>query len=218
MGPLAFRDSMATIKRLTDSCFLVTTDSESVLFDPGSHTFSSGEIDLESIGDVTRVLITHEHSDHVSQEFVRWLVDRRRDLAVHSNAAVADILDGHGIAVDTQSPAGVSFEDVRHEVIPNGTAPPNRAFTIEGVFTHPGDSRQPTVSAQVLALPLMAPWGSATGAVEFARRLRPRLVVPAHDFYLSEGGRGWLRGMVKRVLDEDGIELMDLDWGEGFSI
>lgn len=209
---------MATIRRLTDSCFLVTSDSDSTLFDPGSHTYSSGELDLESIGEVTRVLITHEHSDHVNPDFVRWLLDRGSDLTVYSNGAVAGMLADHDIAVETSSPRGVSIEDVLHEVVPNGSAPPNRAFTIEEVFTHPGDSRQPTRCAPTLALPLMAPWGSATGAVEFARRLRPRLVVPAHDFYLSESGRSWLRGLVKGALSQDGIELVDLDWGESFTV
>ena len=60
---------MAQIRRLTDSCLLVTTDAGISLFDPGFHTFGSGEIDLDSIGDVTRVFISHEHRDHVDPGF-----------------------------------------------------------------------------------------------------------------------------------------------------
>ncbi len=209
---------MTTIRRLTDSCLLVTTDSDATLFDPGFHTFDRNEVDLESIGEVTRVFVTHEHGDHVKPEFVRWLIDRRSDLTVYSNAAVATLLAPHEIEVSTSVPAGVSVEDVLHEVIPNGTSPPNRAFTIDGVMTHPGDSRQPKRSAPVLALPLLVPWDSTTGAVEFARRLRPRQVVPVHDFYLSSGGRRWVSGMVRNVLSSDGIELVGLDWGDSFTV
>lgn len=209
---------MTTIQRLTDSCLLVTSDSDATLFDPGVHTFTSGEIDLNSIGDVTRVFVTHEHGDHVNPEFVAWLIDRSRDLIVYSNPAVAELLRPHEIQVEISVPEDVTVEDVPHEVIPSGAAPPNRSFTIEGVFTHPGDSRQANICAPVMALPLVAPWGSATGAVEFARRLRPNQVVPAHDFYLSAAGRHWLWGMVKGVLAQDGIELVELDWGERFSI
>ena len=208
---------MATIQRLTDSCLLVTTDQDAVLFDPGFHTYQSGEVELDSIGDVTRVMITHQHGDHVNPEFVAWIVDRGQDVEVHSNQAVAELLAKHDLDVDTGVPEGVTIEDVRHEVVPSGDAPPNRAFTIEGLLTHPGDSHQPNRSAPVLALPLMAPWGSATAAVEFARRLGPRQVVPIHDFYLSTYGRGWIRGMVKDVLAGEGIELVDLDWGDSFT-
>jgi L-ascorbate metabolism protein UlaG (beta-lactamase superfamily) len=209
---------MAKIQRLTDSCLLVTTDTDATLFDPGFHTYQSGEVDLESIGDVTRVFITHEHGDHVNPEFVRWLIDRRADVEVYSNEAVAGVLAGHDIEVHTHVPEDVTVEDVLHARIPNGATPPNRAFTISGLFTHPGDSRQPTSTAPVLALPLLVPWDSATGAVDFARRLQPQQVVAIHDFYLSSYGRGWIRGMVGDVLAGDGIEMVDAGWGDTFTV
>ena len=56
------------------------------------------------------------------------------------------------------SDAGVSFEDVTHGMTPWGSAPPNRAFTIDGVLTHPGDSYEVTATAPVLALPLLVLW------------------------------------------------------------
>lgn len=209
---------MTTIRRLTNSCLTVTTDSGTTLFDPGFFTFDSGEVDLASIGDVQRILITHEHGDHVKPEFVQWLLDRGEDVTVHSNQAVADLLAGHGIEASVDNPAGVSSEDVLHEVIPNGSQPTNRAFTIDGVLTHPGDSYQPTMTAPVLALPLLIPWGSTTRSVEFARELRPRQVVPIHDFYLSKSGREFVVGMATTVLGAAGIEVVGLDWGESYSL
>ncbi len=209
---------MATIQRLTDSCVLVTDDHDATLFDPGFHTYQSGEFDLDSLGDVTKVCITHAHGDHASPEFVSWLRDRRHDIVVYANDDVVGAFADRGVDVSTEIPAGFSVEDVLHEKIPNGEQPPNRAYTIDGLFTHPGDSRQPTTSARVLALPLLVPWDSATGAVEFARRLGPAQVVPIHDFYLSENGRSWIRGMVKNVLAPAGIELVDVDWGASFTV
>lgn len=209
---------MTKIQRLTDSCLLVTTDEHATLFDPGFHTYQSGLVDLNSIGDVSRVFITHEHGDHVNPDFVRWAIDRRSDVQVYANGAVRDLLAEHGIEVNSESPSGVSVEDVLHGRVPNGATPPNRSFTIDGLITHPGDSREPTSSAPILALPLLVPWDSATGAVEFARRLGPRQVVPIHDFYLSEMGRGWIRGLIKGVLANDDIDLVDLDWGDSFTV
>ena len=209
---------MSEIKRLTDSCLLVTSDNDATLFDPGFHPFVSGEVDLDSIGDVTRVLVTHEHGDHVHPDFVKWLIDRKKDLVVYSNQAVADLLSEHGIEVSVEVPDGVAVEDVIHEKLPNGTQPPNRSFTIEGLFTHPGDSHQPTVTAPIMALPLIAPWGSLTAAVEFARRVRPERVVMIHDFYMSETGRTRIRGMARGALVQDGIEMLDLDWGDHLTV
>ncbi len=209
---------MATIRRFTDSCLLVTTGDGTTLFDPGLYAFGNDLIDLETIGDVQRVLITHEHDDHVKPEFIRWLIDRGEDVQVFANQAVADILAGDDIEVSTDTPLGTSSEDVVHELIPTGAQPPNRSWTIDGLLTHPGDSYQPTTTAPVLALPLLAPWGTTTKSVEFARRLGPAQVVPIHDFYLSQSGRQWVTGLAKRVLAADGIEVVPLDWGESYSV
>lgn len=205
---------MSTIKRLSDSCLLVTTDDGATLFDPGFHTFTSGVIDLDTIGDIQRILITHEHGDHVSADFVKWALDRGDDVKVYGNDAVAALLEKADIEVDTSVPTGTSVEDVRHETTPAGGAPPNRAWTIAGVITHPGDSYAPTRTAPVLALGLLTPWGSATKSLQFARDLGPRQVVPVHDFYLSDQGRTWIYTMARNILAESGIEVITLDWGE----
>ena len=169
------------------------------------------------MGVESRVLITHAHPDHANPEFVRWLVDRGEDVTVYSNQAVAEFLGGHNIAVDTGAPDGVDHEDVLHGAIPNGATPPNRSFTVDGLLTHPGDSRDPASGGAVLALPLIVPWDSARGAVLFAERLAPSYVLPIHDFYLTSGGREWIRGLVGSALEPSGIEMVGLDWGESFT-
>lgn len=207
---------MSKIKRMTNSCLSVTNDAGTTLFDPGFFTFA--EFDLSTIGDVQRVLITHEHADHVKPEFVQWLIDRGSDVKVFSNQAVVDLLAEHDIAASVDDPPGVSSEDVLHEMIPTGAQPPNRSYTIAALFTHPGDSYQPTSTAPVLALPLLTPWGTTTRSVEFARHLAPQQVVPIHDFYLTEAGRSFVVGMAKKVLADDGIEVVPLDWGDSFTV
>ena len=209
---------MPTIRRLADSCLIVTSDDGATMLDPGFHSFSAEEIDLQAIGDIQRVLVTHEHGDHVSVDFVRWLLDRGEDVAVHSNQAVADLLAKYDIAVVMDTPSGVTVEDVFHEMTPMGTAPPNRSFTIDGILTHPGDSYQPTATAPVLALPLLIPWGSTVQSMEFARRLAPQQAVPIHDFYLSTSGREWITNIARTVLAQSDIELVPLDWGESFTV
>ncbi len=209
---------MAIIRRLTHSCLTVTTDDGTVLFDPDFHSFESGAIDLDSLGDIQHVLITHEHGDHVHPDFVRWLVDRGTDVTVHSNGTVVELLAGFGITATTEHPTGVTAEDVLHERLPTGAQPPNRSYTVGNLFTHPGDSFQPEHTAPVLALPFMAPWGSITQAVEFATRIGPRQVIPCHDWYLSEAGRRWVYGLAGPILAKAGVELVALDWGDTYSV
>ena len=147
---------------------LITTDDHGTLIDPGFHSFESGEVDLGSI-DVDRVLITHEHRDHVNPEFVRWLIDRRSDLTVYSNSAVAELLDGEGIDRVNRHPNRCHRRGRAPRTGAHRSTTPNRSFTIEELFTHPGDSHQPAQTAPILALPLIAPWTSTTAAVEFAK-------------------------------------------------
>lgn len=211
-------DSMTTIKRLTDSCLIVTTDDGASLFDPGFHTFETDLVDLNEIGDIQRVLITHEHGDHVSPDFLSWVIDRGDDVAIYGNQNVADLLAPKGIEVSTANPPGTSSEDVLHETTPMGDAPPNRAWTIDGVLTHPGDSYGLTRSAPMLALGLLTPWGSTTKTLEFARNLSPQQAIPVHDFYLSDGGRNWINSVAKHVLAQAGIEMVTLDWGESYTV
>ena len=86
------------------------------------------------------------------------------------------------------------------------------------MLTHPGDSYQPTSSAPVLALPLIIPWGSTTKSVAFARQLAPAYAVGVHDFYLTDAGREWVTTMVRNALATDGIEVVQLNPGDSFTV
>jgi L-ascorbate metabolism protein UlaG (beta-lactamase superfamily) len=210
---------MTTIRRLTDSCLLITSDDGVTLTDPGFFTFESGEVDLASIGQVDRVLITHEHRDHVNPGFVKWLRDRSPDVVVYANTAVAGLLAEHDIpAVTDDLPGYVTAEGALHEPLPNGSTVPNRSYTIGNVVTHPGDSYSLTKTAPVLALPLLAPWGSTTQSVAFAKRLGPRQVIPIHDFFMSPLGQEFLYGIAGGVLANAGIEFVPLKWNESYSV
>lgn len=209
---------MATIRRLADSCMTVSTDSGTTLIDPGFLTFDDQYFDRSTIGDVQRVVVTHEHADHVKPEFVAWLVDRGSDVQVYGNQNVADLLGQSDIDVTTDRPDGTDFEDVLHGMIPNGAQPPNRSWTIDGLMTHPGDSHEPTMTAPILALPCIVPWGSMTASIAFAKRLAPRQVIPIHDFYLSDLGKQFVSNMATGVLAQADIEVVPLEWGENYTV
>jgi len=208
---------MTTIRRLTHSCLIVTGDDGTVLLDPDVFTWTRGVVDLDSVGDVQRVLITHEHADHMHPEFITWLRDRGTDVTVHANARVQELLAAQDIEVTTADPAGTTSEDVLHGTLPNGQQPPNRAFTYAGV-THTGDSFEISACGDVLFLPLMVPWGAARSGVELVERLGPKQVIPAHDFYLSDGGRAFIYEIVGGAIAAAGTEFVPLAYGDGYTV
>lgn len=208
---------MTTIRRLTHSCLLVSTEDGTVLMDPDSFTWTSGVVDLETIGDVQKILITHEHADHMHPGFIKWVRDRGADVTIHSNERVQELLAAEDIEVLTTNPDGVTTEDNLHGVLPNGAQPPNRAFTYGGVTTL-GDSFDVDSCGGVLFLPLFVPWGASRHAVELAERLAPKQVIPAHDFYLSDGGRRFIYDFIGGVISDAGAEFIPLAYGESYTV
>jgi L-ascorbate metabolism protein UlaG (beta-lactamase superfamily) len=208
---------MPTIRRLTHSCLLVTAEAGTVLVDPDVFTWTSGVVDLDSIGDVQSVLITHEHRDHMHPEFIKWLRDRGSDVTVHANARVQGLLAAEDIETTTADPVGVTSEDNLHGTLPNGQKPPNRAFTYGGI-THTGDSFDLSACGDVLFLPLMVPWGAARTGVELVERLTPKQVIPAHDFYLSDSGRDFVYDIVGAAIAAAGVEFVPLGYGDSYTI
>jgi L-ascorbate metabolism protein UlaG (beta-lactamase superfamily) len=209
---------MLSIRRLSHSSLVITTNSAVTLVDPGQHTFEERPVDLDTIGDITAVVITHAHQDHVDPRFVQWLKDRYREATVHGNQQVADLLGPLGIDVVQTDPVDVTSEDLEHEITPLGPGPANRCYTFGDAITHPGDTYKLTKSAPVLTMALMAPWGSTAQSVECIKAVRPNYVIPVHDSYLSENGRRSIGGIASRAVKDHGIELVELGWGETFQI
>ncbi len=47
------------------SCLVVEEGEEKILFDPGIFSFNEGLVQPETFRDVTTVILTHQHPDHV---------------------------------------------------------------------------------------------------------------------------------------------------------
>ncbi len=211
---------MATliIQKLADSCVRVDVGDHGALIDPGFYTWEQDALDLTSMPAPDRLLITHNHPDHLSIEFVQAVVTEYPEIVIETNKEVADQLADAGIGAITESADWTAQFTAPHEPIPIGSQPHNVGFVVGGVFAHPGDSYSFDAAPPALALPLLAPWGSTTEAVAVAIRLKPQYVVPIHDWYLKERGKGWLYGMAERALAEEGITLLALDDFEAVSV
>jgi len=172
------------------ACLLVQTGSARLLIDPG--TFSSG---FELLPELTAVLITHQHIDHLDVQRLPALLAANPDAALVADTASAQQLAERGITARAVQPGerlefgGTVVQTVggEHAVIhPDIPNIPNIGYLVDGTLLHPGDSfHVPDDRVDVLALPTGAPWLKAAEAVDYLRAVSPRLAVPIHEAVLA---------------------------------
>jgi L-ascorbate metabolism protein UlaG (beta-lactamase superfamily) len=196
-----------TITKLVHACLLIETAGRRTLVDPGSFTWQDNRFHLGLVEGVDRILITHEHPDHVSVDLVREALERSNDAAVETTASLRTILAEHSIEATTE---GTPQFAAPHERIPIGPGPANVGFHVAGAVSHPGDSHSFAETMPILAMPFAAPWGSVTSGADRTRLVRPRYVIPIHDWFVSEPGRDFLYRIAGMALDPEGIELVHL--------
>ena len=199
-----------TIQKLADSCVRVEIGGHSALVDPGFYAWEQNELDLTSMPAPDRLLVTHNHTDHLAIDFVQALVAAYPAMVIETNEEVAAVLGEAEISATTESTSWTGQFTAPHQPTPMGSQPQNVGFVVGDVFAHAGDSFTFDAAPAVLALPLLPPWGSTTEAVEIAKRLKPQYIVPTHDWHLAERGKRWLYGMTKKVLAEEDITVLPL--------
>jgi len=197
-----------TITKLVHACLLVEVGGRRILIDPGGFSWDDERFDASMVEGVDRILITHEHGDHVSFDFLRAALERSNGAEIETTLSLQAILAEQGIdAVVEGTPQFVS----PHERIPMGPGPQNTGFHVEYVLSHPGDSHSFNETMPILAMPFAAPWGSLTNGADRARLVKPKYVVPIHDWFLSNPGRAFMYRLAEMALAQDGIELVVID-------
>ncbi len=197
----------ATLTKLAHACLLVETNGKRILLDPGIFTAQDERFDVGMVDGVDRILITHEHADHVNVELVRSILERSNDAEIETTPSLQAILSDQDVDAVTE---GTPQFAAPHERIPIGPGPENTGFHVEGILSHPGDSHSFVETMPILAMPFAAPWGSLVGGVDRTRLVGPRYVIPIHDYFLSEGGREFMYGLATAGFANDDIELIHL--------
>jgi len=196
-----------TITKLVHACLLVEANGTRTLIDPGLFSWNDERLNLSMVEGIDTILITHEHTDHVSIEFVKGVLERSDDATVETTPALSAILSSEGI----ETVSGVAERFVApHERIPIGPGPQNTGFHVEGVVSHPGDSHSFVETMPILAMPFIAPWGSLTAATDRVRLTRPRYVIPIHDWFLSSEGAAFMYRLAEMGLADDEVDLIHL--------
>lgn len=207
------------ITKFEHSCLLVETPGHVALFDPG---FMSEEaLIVDNLSALDDIFITHEHGDHISIPLVKRLVSKFPAVRITATPAVVEQLQVEGIEAHAEAPEGVVFFDSPHEAIkPFFDAPPPQEIGIHYLDTlsHPGDSHSFHETKGILALPVQAPWGSTVRAVEVALELKPKHVLPIHDWHWRDEARQQMYERMEELFKEKGITFHKLETGQPVEI
>ncbi|MGI8772047.1 MAG: MBL fold metallo-hydrolase [Acidobacteriaceae bacterium] len=180
------------ISKYIHSCLLVEEGRDKLLFDPGKFSFVEKRVSPEQFLDLTAIIVTHGHPDHLEWDALTQIVARNPAAVVLTNAEVeaqmaAKQMTASIFETGTRAVGGfeVTAMDAPHAWILGSQPPQNTAYLLNGAFLNPGDSFDESLFARagtrVLALPVMAPWATELQAAAFAAQMKPRQIVPLHD-------------------------------------
>lgn len=204
------------LTHLGHACLLVEIAGQRILIDPG--TFTPG---FEELRELSAVVITHQHPDHLDPERVPELLRANSDALVLCDPGSVEVLSGLG--VDPRAHQGSTevggvvltpvgeLHALIHDDIP---VIPNVGVVVraegEPSLFHPGDSLDGEPGeVDVVAFPLNAPWQRSREMTGFLRRLNPAIAVPIHDGLLNPTGRTLYLGQADQLGGAD-TEIRDL--------
>lgn len=204
------------ITKFVHSCLLVEMPepvNRTVLFDPG--IFSS--IDPDKLEFLDDIVITHEHPDHCNIELIRTLVDKFPGVRIKTPSTLVPKLEG--VSVTTDAVEGIELFDAKHEGHGPFLKPPeNIGVHYLGKLTFPGDSHSFMETKEILALPVAAPWGSTDRAVQLALQLKPKHILPIHDWHWRDEVRLDMYERLEQLFREYNITFHKLTDGESLVI
>ncbi len=177
------------ITKFGHACLHVVDADAGILIDPGSF---SGP--FEQLTDLTAILITHQHVDHVAPERLRQVLAGNPGARLYADPDTVAVLAQQGVGatavatgdvIDVGTP--VETWVVNHAVI-YGDLPgiSNACYLVGGRLFHPGDSfTRPERPVDILAVPVSAPWMAVKEAIDYLYAIAPSVAVPIHEKVLA---------------------------------
>ncbi|MEK7569295.1 MAG: MBL fold metallo-hydrolase [Patescibacteria group bacterium] len=206
------------VKKIGHCCFVAEPkEGVRIMTDPGDFTKGA-----EREENITAILITHEHGDHLHIETLKKVLESSPKALVITNTAVGKLLDQAGIThqvvekgqeKEISGVAICSFGNLHAEIYESMGRVQNTGYMIDSLC-YPGDAfEDPGHPVEILALPVAGPWMRMKDALLYAQALKPRISFPVHDAFIQE----WASFIWKwpgNVLPPLGIEFKKLELGK----
>ncbi len=204
------------ITKLGHCCLLIEVKGKRILTDPGSYTIEAHS----KLENLDYILFTHEHPDHYHLESLNIILEKNPQVLIFSNNSVSDLLNeanikhtkinnGEKIMLGEIEVEGIGEKHAQmHNSIPQSS---NMGFYIDGRLWYPGDAfTELNKSIEILALPVSGPWMKISEAIDYALKLKPKIVFPVHD-----GIRfGSAHTLPAKILPQNGIEFIAMIEGD----
>jgi hypothetical protein len=205
------------ITKYVHSCLLVESNDKVVIFDPGSMSYP--EFDMSVLNKLDHIFITHIHGDHCHVPFIKDLLSRFPDTGITAPDEVVEMLSEEGIKASSDAIEGVKFFESPHEdVEPLFPVPEQLGIHYLDVLSVPGDSHSFTETKEILALAVTAPWGATIKGINLAISLKPKYVIPIHDWHWRDEARIGMYDGIAGALDKEGITFLKLETGKPVEI
>ena len=198
------------LTKFVHSCVLIEDDGKTVLFDPGIFSWNSGFVDINKLPLLNTIVVTHKHADHFGEPFVRALITKFPGANWLVPSDLIEELRSFGASsVSDKSSEYIDITVGEHaHVVPFGVQVQNLSVNWNNKVTNPGDSHEASGTKDLLLLPVQAPWGTTVRAVELALELKPRYVLPIHDWMWNEQWRQVCYDRFDTIFSEAGIKLL----------
>jgi len=195
---------------------LIEEGGARILTDPGS--YSLRQIEARNL---SAIVITHEHEDHLHLDSLRALVRENPGVRVMTNSAVGNILAKEGIVFEKIEDGGSGeVSGLKLEAMGNEHAEiyrdfgrvQNTGFFFGERLFYPGDAFYvPKTRPEILALPVAGPWMKISEAVKYALEIKPKIAFPVHDGGVKQFGAA--HAVPKTFLVSEGVDFRPM--GEG---
>jgi len=204
------------VTKLGHCCFIAEPrDGVRIMTDPGAPDYSGLPV---SETNISLVLITHEHADHLHIDSLKEILKNNPECVVITNASVGKLLDEariqytileEGEKLEVKGVMIKSFGNVHAEIYEDFGQVQNTGYMIDSLC-YPGDSfSYPDADVDILALPVAGPWLKIKDAIEYAKNIRPRIIFPVHDGYLEDYAPQWR--ITEHFITDSGFKFKKLE-------
>lgn len=175
------------IKKLGHCCLVIEIDGKRIMTDPSNFDYGGDSV---SERDISLILITHEHADHLHVDTLKEILKENPNAKIVSNTSVGKLLVEAGIEyIKVEDGENYDFEGIlikgfgdKHAQIYEDYGQVQNTGYMVNSFCYPGDSfSSPNTQVDILALPVLGPWMKMKDAIDYAKELKPRICFPVHD-------------------------------------
>lgn len=171
------------VTRYEQSCLLIEIGKTRILIDPG--TPFTDKHDIDELGELDAVFITHEHADHFDKDFCEELAKATK---IHVNESTDKLLKHPDKIVIKDNDlveigkVKIKVRELPHCLMPDGReGPQNIGYLVDDKLFHPGDGVDiKGLKVENLALPIIGPDVSPKDAFQFAREVQAKKAIAIH--------------------------------------